>query len=171
MIGKRSKNSIYVEHPDDLLEAVRILLIYFQLPRMTKSPRPLYGKTIKKACRILGVNNDWRVPTGDPNRWAELDMDHVKKRLRLAGIDPTDAVMNAVNPDRFNLTWEQLLKTRKFNEAEQQKAIARGKRAPPPEAILSVFVTSKKKEASAPFSPGPLPGATHSSPFKLPKFT
>jgi hypothetical protein len=182
MTDKRSTASIYIELPEDVLEAVRILLIYFRLPRphpksygsLTKDgPRPLYGKAIKKACRILGVNNDWRIPDDDPNRWDQLNITLVKKRLLLAGIDPDDAVMNPVDQERFNLAWEQLLKTGTFSTVEQQKALACGRQAPPAEAVLSVFAHPKKKkdaEANQNAKTQSLPGATHSAPFKLPKF-
>jgi hypothetical protein len=130
----------------------------------------LYGKSIKKACRILGVNNDWRIPAEDPNRWDELNMEHVKKRLLLAGIDPDDAVMNPVDQERFNLAWEQLLKTGTFSEAEQQKSINLGRQAPQAEPILSAFVHPKKKEVVDAVTQS-LPGTTQSASFKLPKFT
>jgi hypothetical protein len=184
MTDKRCTRSIYIELPEDVLEAVRILLIYFRLPRhypkksyrslAKDGPRPLYGKAIKKACRILGVNNDCRIPAEDPNRWDELNMELVKKRLLMAGIDPDDAVMNPVDQERFNLAWEQLLKTGTFSAVEQQKALSYGHQAPPADAILSAFVYPKKKktaETNENAKTQSLPGATHSAPFKLPKFT
>jgi hypothetical protein len=169
MTGKRKKDSIYTELPEDVQEAIRILLIYFKLPRIG-NPRPLYPKAIKRACRILNIRGDWTIPQDQPNKWMDPNDKHLKNQLRLVGLDPDD-VMRVADQGRWNLAWEQLLKTEKFSVTEQQKAIAFGKQASPAQGVMRVFVTPKNKDAPATFSPAPLPGATHCAAFKLPKFT
>jgi hypothetical protein len=164
---KRKKDSIYTELPEDVQEAIRILLIYFELPRVG-NPRPLYPKAIKRACRILDIRGDWTVSPSDPNKWMTPTRKHVEDRLRLAGLDLAD-VMRIADQDRWNLAWEQLLETEKFSGPEQQKAMAIGKKAPPAEGVMSVVVTPEKKDGDALVQPN-TSATTYYTPFKLPKF-
>jgi hypothetical protein len=166
MTTSRKKDSIYVEMPEDVQEAIRILLLYFDQPRIG-NPRPLYRKTLKRAQRILDIKTDWRVPQSEPNKWMTPTKESVIKRLELVGLDPDDP-MRVVNQERWNSAWEQLLKTEKFNEAEQRQAIASGKEAPQAESVMSVVVTAQQKKARTAGKPRSSTATSYAE-FTLPK--
>jgi hypothetical protein len=132
---------IFIELPEDILEAVRILLVYFTLPRVG-NPRPLYPKVVKRAARLLGVCTDWEVPKNVPNKWRLPKEEQWRSRLVLAGLDPDS--LEIVDQKRWNLAWEQL-KENRFSVTEQQKDIALDRKAPPAQSVLTQ-VNSKPKE-------------------------
>jgi hypothetical protein len=69
---------VYVELPEDVLESIRLLLIYFSLPRWGEA-RPVYPRSIKRAARILGIDNRW--VTEERNVWRLPD----KEKMRAHG--------------------------------------------------------------------------------------
>jgi hypothetical protein len=138
----------YTELPEDVLEAVRLLLLYFKQDRDSPTPRPLYPKAVKRAARLLDLSTDWDVPPGKPRRWRLRQEEHWRKRLELAGLNP-DNPMEIVDQDRWNIAWQQLVKTDSFKADQQQRSLALGEKAPPAEGILSVVSASLRKKPAA----------------------
>jgi hypothetical protein len=148
---------IFTELPEDILEAVRILLVYFTLPR-SGNPRPLYPKVVKRAARLLGVCTDWEVPKDAPNRWRLPKKEQWRSRWVLAGLDPD--TLQIVNRSRWDLAWEQL-KENRFSAEAQQKAISIGREAPPAEPVLTQVKSKPKERPQSTFNqylPGDLKG-------------
>jgi hypothetical protein len=135
---------IYVELPEDVLESIRLLLIYFSLPRWGEA-RPVYPRSIKRAARILGIDNKW--VTEDRNVWRLPNEEKLRARLALAGLNP-DNPMEVIDQEKWNLAWQQLATTNRFRIEEQQQAIALGEKAPKAESVVCQAIEYPKKKTS-----------------------
>jgi hypothetical protein len=111
---------VYVELPEHVQEALRLLLIYFDLPRHSEA-RPVYPRAVKRTARILGIDNKWATP--EVNVWRLPGKEKLRARLALAGLN-LDNPMEILDEERWNLAWQQLTKTDKFRIEHQQRAIA-----------------------------------------------
>ena len=133
-----------MESPEDVQRALAIVLSLFDEQGRA---RPLYGKAIKRACRLLNISysrdDHWR-------RW-----DYWPRRMKLAGLDPDDP-MRVVDANRWNLAWQQLVETGTFREAGQQSALNRGLIAPTAETRVVAIAAKKRK-----------PRVTHTAQFDL----
>jgi hypothetical protein len=135
---------VYVELPEDVLESIRLLLIYFSLPRWGEA-RPVYPRSIKRAARILGIDNRW--VTEERNVWRLPDKEKMRARLALAGLNP-DNPMEIIDQEKWDLAWRQLSTTDRFNIAAQQQAIAMGETAPKAQSVVQQFIDWPKKKRS-----------------------
>lgn len=138
---------VFLESPEDVQEAIALLLVYFAQPREGK-PRPMYGKAIKRACRVLKVMAErydqscrWNLPA------------EYRVRLKLAGLDPKNP-LRVVNQRRWDNAWAQLLETNTFRDDRAQRDIATGRRSPraePRVKAIAVRAKVKRVESEATF--------------------
>jgi hypothetical protein len=125
---------IFLEHPDDVKQAVMVLLWLFSVnPR----PRPLYGRCIKHACRLLKV---MAVREGSDVHW--ILAKEAKHRLELAGMKGHEVK----NERRWANAWAQLQETHTFKNDVAQRDIATGRRSPRAEPrVKAIAVRARKK--------------------------
>ena len=133
--------NVFLETPGDVQECIRLLLTYFDLPRDGEAPRPVYGKAIKRACRVLKI---MALPNGRtplwklPGEWRE--------RLKLAGLDP-DNPIRVVCHRRWDNAWRQLVETETFKDDVARADIATGKRSPKAEPMVKAIAEKAKKRS------------------------
>ena len=133
------RTRIFIEHPEDVQQAVMVILWLFSVnPR----PRPLYGRAIKLACRLLKVMTVREA--ADTHYWVIVPRD-VKKRLELAGMKRHEVV----NERRFANAWVQLQETNTFKEETAQRDIATGKRRTKAEPRVKAIALPRKKRVES----------------------
>lgn len=126
----------YIESPADVQRALQILLWLFE---QEDKPRPVYGRAIKRACRLLAISYD---PKSD--RWVRWG--YWQRRMRAAGLDERDPFV-VIDEERWNAAWEQLVETETFTEEHVQRVVASGR--PPPKAeerYRAVNTENRKKK-------------------------
>lgn len=142
---------VFMESPEDVQECIRLILVYFQLVR-AGSPRPVYGKAIKRACRLLKIMAQ---PYDRGLKW--MLPGEYKARMKLAGLDPRDP-LRVVCQRRWDNAWRQLVETGTFRDDVARRDIATGRRSPRAEPrVKAIAVRAKKK-----------PGGSEAT-FQLPK--
>jgi hypothetical protein len=144
---------VFIESPEDVQECIRLILLYFGLVHRG-APRPIYGRAIKRACRVLKV---MALPHDTGLKW--MLPGEYKERMKLAGLDPGDP-LRVVNQRRWDNAWRQLVETGTFRDDRARADIATGRRSARAEARVNAIAVRPKR--------GRVAGEAT---FKLPKLT
>lgn len=129
----------YIEDPYDVCKALSLLLYYVQVQEIDR-PTPMYGKALRRACRILKIMSELR----DGQRHWILPKEY-RARLKLAGLDPKNP-KRIVSQRRWDNAWQQLLKTETFKDDIAQRDIATGRKSARAQPHLKAVALRPKRE-------------------------